>query len=176
MIKPFDSGWSYILNLFSKLISLLVIWSCNCSNVTKKKVTHLGSSVVQVFQSTLNIIPQWISIPQSKRSFKHRKVSSGAGQFVINLCKCKYSHYDLRNCNSGRHNRRHFFKQHRLQHKPILSNITYDGLKVKGRKGYTSPSPRRQTRMLRANIRCQDDIIRRSTRRKQFYYISTNSI
>ena len=166
MIKPFDSGWSYILNLFSKLISLLVIWSCNCSNITKKKVTHLGSSIVQVFRSTLNIIPQWISKPRIKKSFKHQKASNGAGQFAINLRKCKYSHYNVRNCKSGRHNQRHSFKQHRLRHKPNPSNITYDGLKVKGRKGYTSPSPCRQTRMLRANICCQDDIIRRSTRFK----------
>ena len=69
MIKSFDSGWSYILNLFSKLILLLAIWSCNCSNITKKKVTHLNSSIVQGFWSTLNSIPQWISKPQIKRSF-----------------------------------------------------------------------------------------------------------
>ena len=67
---------------------------------------------------------------------------------------------------SGRHNRRHSFKQHRLRYKPILSNITYNGLKVKRRKGYISPSPSRQTRMLCANICCQDDIIRQSTRFK----------
>ena len=108
MIKPFDSGWSYILNLFSKLISLLVIWSCNCSNITKKKVTHLGSSIVQVFWSTLNIIPQWILKPRIKKSFKHRKASNGVGRFAINLHKCKYSHYDAQNCKSGQHNWHHF--------------------------------------------------------------------
>ena len=140
--------------------------SCNCRNITKKKVTHLGSSIVQVFQSTLNIIPQWISKPQIKRSFKHQKSSNGAGWFAINLRKCKYSHYNVQNCKSGQHNWHHSFKQHRLWHKPSPSNITYDGLTIKGKKGYTSPSPRRQTRMLRANIRCQDDIIRRSTRFK----------
>ena len=166
MMKPFDSGWSYILNLFSKLISLLLIWLCYCSNVTKKKVTHLGTSIVQVFRSTLNIIPQWISKPRIKKSFKHQKASNGAGQFTINPRKCKYSHYDVRNCKSSRHNRRHSFKRHRLRHKPCPSNTTYDGLTVKGRKGSISPSPRRQTRMLRANICCKDDIIRRSSRFK----------
>ena len=49
MLKPFDSEWNYILKISSKLISLLVIWSCCCSNVAKKKVTHLGTSIVQVF-------------------------------------------------------------------------------------------------------------------------------
>ena len=134
IIKPFDSGWSYILNLFSKLISLLVIWSCNCSNITKKKVTHLGSSIVQVFRSTLNIIPQWISKPRIKKSFKHQKASNGAGQFAITLRKCKYSDYDLQNCKLGRHNKRHSFKQHSLRHKPCPSNNTYDGLTVKGQR------------------------------------------
>ena len=126
----------------------------------------MGSLIVQVFRSTLNIILQWISKPQIKRSFKHQKASNGAGNFAINLRKCKYSHYNVRNCKSGRHNRRHSFKQHRLRHKPCPTNITYDGLKVKGRKGHTSPSPRRQNRMLRVTIRCQDDIIRRSIRCK----------
>ena len=164
MIKPFDGGWSYILNLFLKLISFLVIWSCNYSNITKKKVTHLGSSIVQVFRSTLNIIPQWISKPWIKRYFKHQKASSGAGQFAINLRKCKYPHYNVQNCKYCRHNQRHFLKQHRLRHKPSTSNITYDRLKIKERKGYTSPSPRRETRMLNANIRYQDDSICRFTR------------
>ena len=132
----------------------------------KNKVTYLGSSIVQIFRSILNIIPHWISKPRIKRSFKHQKASNGAGRFALNLRKCKYSDYKVRNCKTGRHNRRYFFKQHRLWHKPIPSNITYDGLKVKGRKGYTSPPPCRRTRMLRANIRCQDDIIRKSTRFK----------
>ena len=140
IIKPFDSGWRYILNLSLKLISLLVIWLYDCSNVTKKKVTHLGSSIVQVFRSTLNVIPQWISKPRIKRSYKHRKISSGAGQFALNLRICKNSHYDVRNCKSGRHNRRHSFKRHRPRYKPISTNIPYDGLKVKGRKDYKAPS------------------------------------
>ena len=84
----------------------------------------------------------------------------------MNLRKCKYSHYNVQNCKSGRHNKHHSFKRHRLRHKPCPSNITYDRLTVKGRKGYISPSPRRKTWMLRANICCQDDSIRQSTRFK----------
>ena len=141
MIKSFDSGWNYILNISSKLIVLLVIWSCYYSNVMKKKVTHLGALIVQVFQSTLNIIPQWISKPRIKKSFRHQKPSNGAGRFAITLRKCKYSDYNLQNCMSGRHNKRNSFKRHSLQHKPCPSDNTYDGLTVKGTKGYTSTSP-----------------------------------
>ena len=166
MIKPFDSGWSYILDLSLKLISLLVIWSYNCNNAAKKKVTHLGSSIVQVFWSTLNIIPQWISKPRIKRSFKHQKSSSGTGQFALNLRICKNSHYDVRNCKSGRHNQWYSFKQHRPRYKSISINIPYHGIKDKGRKDYTTLSPHRQNRMLHTTICCQDDIICRSTRFK----------
>ena len=141
MVKPFDSGWNYILNISSKLISLLVIWSCYCSNVTKKKVTYLGTSIVQIFQSTLNIIPQWILKHRIKKSFKNQKASNGAGRFAITLRKCKYSDYDLQNCKSGWHNKRHSFKRQSLRHKPCLFNNIYDKLTVKGRKQNTSPSP-----------------------------------
>ena len=89
IIKTFDIRWSCILDLSLKLISLLVIWSYNCNNVAKKKVTHLGSSIVQVFRSTLNVIPQWISKPRIRRPYKHRKASSGAGKFAESLCTCK---------------------------------------------------------------------------------------
>ena len=166
MIKPFDSGLRYILDLSLKSISLLVIWTYNCSNVKNKKVTHLSLSIVQVFRSTLNIIPQLILKPWIKRSFKNQKVSSGVGQFALSLRMCKKSYCNVQNCKSGRHNWRHSFKRHRPRYKPIPSNITYDGLKVKGRKGYITPSPCRQSRKLRATICCQGDIIRRSTRFK----------
>ena len=59
------------------------------------KVTQLGTSIVQVFQSALTIIPEWISKPRIKKSFKQRKASNGAGKFAINLRKCKYSDYDV---------------------------------------------------------------------------------
>ena len=55
IIKPFDSGWSYILYLFFKLISLLVIWSWECNNALKKKITSLPTSVTQVCPSALDV-------------------------------------------------------------------------------------------------------------------------
>ena len=88
-IEPFDSGSSYILDLPSKLISLLVICSYNCNNATKKKVVHLGSSIAQVSQSILNVIPQWISKPRIRRPYKHLKTSSVAGRFAQSLRTCK---------------------------------------------------------------------------------------
>ena len=150
MIKPFDSGRSYILDLSLKLISLLVIWCCNCNNAVKKKVTHLGTSIAQICQSTLNVIPQWISKPWIRKPNIHRKASSGAGRFAHNLRTYKKSHYDIRNCKSGRHNWQHSFKCHRSWHKPIYTNIPYDGLTVKGRhKRITKPpSPCRHNWML----------------------------
>ena len=159
MIKTFDNGWNYIPNIFSKLISLLVIWSCYCSKITKMKVTQLGTSIVQVFQSAPKIGPEWISKPQIKKTFKHQKASNGAGRFIIVLRKCKYSDYNVRNCKSGRHKRLHSFKQHSLHHRPYPSNNTYKRLAVKRRKGYTNNSLRRQTQMVRVNLSYQDDSI-----------------
>ena len=158
MIKPFDSKWSYILDLSLKLISLLVIWSYNCNNAAKKNITHLGTSIVRVCRSTLNIFPQWISKPRIRKPKNHRKSSSGAGRFAQNLRACKKSQYDVRNCKSGRHNRRHTFKCHRSRYKPISTNIPYNGLMVKGRKrGNIKPaSPCRRNRMLCSRNHCQD--------------------
>ena len=85
IIKPFDRGWSYVLNLSFKLISLLVIWLYNCNNTAKKKITHLGTSIDQICQSTLNIFPQWISIPRIRKPKIQHKSSSGAGRFAQNL-------------------------------------------------------------------------------------------
>ena len=152
MIKSFDSWWSYILDLSLKLISLLVIWSYNCNNAVKKKVTHLGTSIARVCWSTLNIIPQWISKPRTRKPKNHRISSSGAWRFAQNLGTCKQSYCDIQNCKSGRRNRRHSFKRHKPRHRPIYTNIPYDGLMVKGRKKGTTkpPSPRRRNRMLRA--------------------------
>ena len=140
-----------------------MIWSCYWSNITKKKVTHLGTSIVQVFWLTLNIIPQWISKPWIKKYFKHQKESNDAGRFAINLRKCKYLDYDVKNCKLGWHNKRHSFKRHSLQRKPCPFNNTYWQTDSQRKKRIYIPSPRRQTRMLCANISCQDDIIRQST-------------
>ena len=127
-------------DLSLKLISLLMIWSYNCNKAAKKNIIHLGTSIVRVCRSTLNNFPQWISKPRIRKPNNHRKSSSGVGRFVQNLCTCKKSHYDIRNCKSRRHNRRHSFKCHRSRHTPIYTNIPYDGLTVKGRhKGITKP-------------------------------------
>ena len=116
MIKPFDSGWSYILDLSFKLISLLVIWSYNCNNAAKKNITHLGTSIVRVCQSKLNFCPQWISKPRIRKPNNHRKLSSSAGRFAQNLRTFKKSHYNIHDCKSGRHNLRHSYKRHRSRY------------------------------------------------------------
>ena len=95
IIKLFDSEWSYMLDLFFKLISLLVIWSCNCNNATKKKITHLGTSIVQVCPSTLNRIPQWISKPRIRKPKNHCKSSSGVGRSAQNLGASKKLLYNV---------------------------------------------------------------------------------
>ena len=48
IIKPFDGGWNYILDISFKLILLLVIWLLKCNNALKKKITSLQTSVTQV--------------------------------------------------------------------------------------------------------------------------------
>ena len=100
------------------------------------------------------------------RSLKKQKASNGIGKFAVNLRKCKYSNYDVQNCKSGRHNRRHSFKRHSPRHRPCLSNNTYKTLTVKGRNRYTLNSHHGQTQLVRADLSCQDDIIRQSTRFK----------
>ena len=79
MIKPFDSGWDYILNISSKLISLLVNWSCYCSNITKKKVTHLGSLIVQAFNQHSILSLNGYQNPKSNDPLNTEKASNGAG-------------------------------------------------------------------------------------------------
>ena len=134
IIKPFDSGWNYILHTFFNFISLLVIWSWKCNNVLKKKIISLQTSVIRVCQTTLNIIHHWIPKPCIKKHKNHSKTSSGSGNFLKNLLACKKSQYNVQNCKSWRHNQRHTFRRNELRYKPSLTNITYYGLKVKGRK------------------------------------------
>ena len=169
IIKPFDSGWNYILDLSFKLISLLVIWSCNCNNtVKKKKITPLGTSVIQACRSILNIFPQWTSKHQIRKPKNHSKANSSAGRFTQNLRACKKSRYNVRNCKSGRHNQRHTFKYCRSQYNPVSTNNPCNGLMVKGRKsGITeTPSPCRRNWILRALNHCQDITICESTKLK----------
>ena len=89
IIKPFDSGWNYIVHISFKIISLLVTWSWKCNNVLKKKITSLQKSVIRVCQSTLNIFPQWISKAWIWKHKNHSKVSSVARRFAQNLRACK---------------------------------------------------------------------------------------
>ena len=117
-MKLFDSGWKYILHTFFKLVSFLVIWSWKCNNILKKKVKSLRTSVIWVYQTTLNIFPHWISKPRIRKHKSHSKASSGARKVAQNLCACKKSQYNVRNCKSGRHNRRHTFRCCNSQYKP----------------------------------------------------------
>ena len=166
IIEPFDNGWNYILDLSFKLISLLVIWLCKCNNVLKRKITCLGTLIIRVCRSTLNIFPQWISKPRIQKPKNHSKASSGAGRFAQNLRSCKKAQYNAQNCKSGRHNRRHTFRRCTSQYKPISTNIPYNDLMVNGRRsGNTkAPSPCRQNWMLRVLNHCQDITLNGSTK------------
>ena len=120
-----------MLNLSFKLILLLVIWSYNCNNAVKKKITGLGISVVQACQSRLNIFPQRIFKPRIRKSMNHHKSNSGIERFAQNLSAGKKSRHNVRNCKSGRHNRYHTFKCRGSRYKPISTtfNITVWWLK-----------------------------------------------
>ena len=150
IIKPFDTRWSYILDLSFKLILLLVIWSCNCNNAVKKIITHLETPIVQVCRLTFNIIPQWISKPQIRKPKNHRKSSSGKGRLAQKFRACKRSQYDVQSCKSGRHNRRHTFNRRGPRYKPISTNIPYNGWRVKEKNSgdAKTPSPCKRNWML----------------------------
>ena len=158
IIKPFDNGWNYILDLSFKLILLLVIWSWKCNNVLKEKFTSLGTSVIRVCWSALNVISQWISKPWIQKHKDHSKTSNGAGRFAHILLACKVSRYNVHNCKAGKHNRGHTFRRHNTWYKPSLTIIPYCGLKVKEKKnGKTkNPSPCWQNWMHRDLNLCQD--------------------
>ena len=134
IIKPFDSGWNYILHLSFKLISLLVIWSWKYNNVLKEKNTSLQTLVIRICQATLNIFPDWISKHCIQKYKNHSKMSSGAGRFAQNLCACKKSQYNVWNFKSGRHNRRHTFRRCNSRYRSTSTNIPYYSFKVKERK------------------------------------------
>ena len=82
IIKPFDSGWSYIKHAFFKLISLLVIWSWKCNNMLKKKIIILQKIVIRVCQTALNIFPHWISKPLIRNHKNCSKASKGARKWM----------------------------------------------------------------------------------------------
>ena len=178
-----------MLDLSFKLISFLVIWSYNCNNTMKKKITRLGTLVVQACRSILHIFPQWISKLRIRKPKNNRKSSRGTGRFAKNFCTCKKSQYDVQNCKYRRHNRRHTFKYRVPQLKPISTNIQYNCLMVKGRKNNNTkaPSPCKRNRMLRSLNHCQDITVRENTKLKSPFLhfeeltmdngeLSTNSI
>ena len=131
-------------------------------------MTHLGALIVRVFQSTLNIFPQWISKPQIRKPKNHRKSSSGAGRFAQNLRASKKSQYTVKNYTLGRQNRRCTFKYRRSRYKPISTNIPYSCLMVKGRKRGNSkdPSRCRQIWMICSLDHCQDITVHKNTKSK----------
>ena len=134
----------------------------------RRKITHLGTLIVRVCQSILNIFPQWISKLRIRKPKNHRTSRSGAGRFAQNLRACTKSQYDAQNCKFGRHNQRHTFKCCRSRYKPISTNIPYNGLMVKGRKGgnFKTPSPCRQNWMLYSLTHCQDITVHKNTKLK----------
>ena len=152
IIKPFDSGWNYIQHASFKLISLLVIWSWEFNNMLKKKVTSLPTSVIQVCQITLKIIPHLISKPNIRKHKNHIKVSNDAGKFAQNLRAWKKSQYN------GRHFQRHTFRRRKSNYKSTSTNIPSYGLKVKGVKNEKNkpPSPCRQILKLHVIKHCRD--------------------
>ena len=93
----YDSGWNYIQHRFIKLILLLVIWSWKCNNMLKNKITILQTLVIQVYWTTLNISPHWISKLPIRKHKNHCKVSIGAERFAQNLRVYKKSRYNVRN-------------------------------------------------------------------------------
>ena len=141
IIKHFERGWNYIQQAFIKLILFLVIWSWKYGAMMKNKITILRTSVNRVCGITLSIFPHWISKPCIQKHKNHSKASSSAGRFSQNLRACKNSRYHIRNCKSGRQNKRHTFRRHSSQHKPISTNIPYNGLMVKGKKKDNSKAP-----------------------------------
>ena len=132
----------------------------------KKKTTSLWTSVIWVCWTTLNIFPHYISKPCIRKQKNHSKASNGAGKFAQNLWACKKSQYNVRNCKSGRHNRRYICRHCKSKCKSTSINIPSYGLNVKGIKnGKTNPpSPCRRNRMLSAFKHRQDISLGKSTR------------
>ena len=100
----------------------------------KNKIEILRTLVSWVCWTALNIFPNWISKACIRKYKNHNKASSGAGRFSQNPCACKKSRFIVRNCKSGKQNRRHTFRRCKSQHTTTLTNIPYTGLKVKEKK------------------------------------------
>ena len=136
--------------------------------MSKSKITSLRILAIWVCWTTLNIFPHWISKPCTRNHKYHTKANSGAERFAQNLHACKKLQYNVQNCKSGRHNRRHTFRHRNSQYKFTSTNIPYYGLQVKRRKnGKTnSPSPRRRNRMLYVINHRRNTFLQVSTRMK----------
>ena len=82
-----------------------------------------------------SLVHQFICCSPCIRKHKnHSKASSGAGRFVQNIRAYKKSQHNVCNCKLVRHNQLHTFWRRNSQHKPTLTKISYNGLKVKGKK------------------------------------------
>ena len=170
-----DGTTSYLHSF--KLILLLVIWSWKCNIILKKEITSLWTLVIRVCQTMLNIFPYWISKPRIQKHKDYSKTSSGAGKFVQNLCACRNSLYNVRNCKSGKHNQRYTFRCHKSRQKPTSINIPYYDLKIKERKknGNTkTPPPHWGNWMLHAIKHCQNISLWNSTEWHHLFYLSIN--
>ena len=154
-----------------------MIWSYNCNNAMKKKITHLGTSIVRICQSILNEFPQQISnIESESPRITTYQVAEQEDLYKISV-HVKKSQYDVQNCKSGRRNQRHTFKCPKSRYKPIFINILYNGLMVKERKGGNSknPSSFRPNMILHSINYCQDSAVHQNTKLKSPFCISTNS-
>ena len=154
-IIPFVTGWTIALHLIGKLIYLILLLSWIFQDIV---LTCLHSLVNYVCDIVLPHLPDWKSRSAVHRDKNRDKTSHGAGKFSRKLRSSKESCYNTRNCESGRHNRRHTF----LRRKPLkirqdTSTTSLLDLKVKTRSvGETKfHSPCRQDRMIRAIHCCQ---------------------
>ena len=98
-----------------------------------------------------------------KRQESHQS-KQWSGEFAQNLWAYKKSQYNVRNYNSGRHNRWHTFRRRESNSKSISTNIPSYDLKFKGiNSGKTKPTSQ-QSQMLHAIKHCQDIFLWKSTR------------
>ena len=91
------------------------------------------TSLHKILTHVPNILSQWISKPRRQRHKKRDKTSHGAVRFAQNLCACKESWYNERNCKSGRHNQHHIFVHCKSWNKNTSTDMPNLGLEVKGR-------------------------------------------
>ena len=127
-----------------------MLWSWICSNIV---ITRIHASLQDMYDTACNQLPE--KTPEVRRCKNRHKPSHGAGKFSDKLRRSKLSSYNDRNCESGRHSRRHTFARRKAG--KDRKNTSPTALKVKARtKGETkSPPPRRRDRMTRAIHRRQ---------------------